>query len=190
MMLCRRPWRVYDVDAAGLAGLVVLAALGVWRVPAEWNRVTQEYRQRGAQYLRLEAQLKAELPAVADREARLAEAIEALRARQAGVPTTHALPALLKDLTEVVRTAGLDLVRFTPQPVSREGAYDTCEIDFAARGSVVALIRFLDLLAQRHACHELRGCAVTRGAGDACDLTWRLRIHLLPPPAPRPGESS
>lgn len=190
MMLCRRPWRLYDVDAAGLAGLVLLAALAVWRIPAEWDRVTHDYRQRRAQYIGVDAQLRAELPAVAECEARLGEAIEALRARQASVPTTHALPGLLKDLTEAVRTAGLDLVRFTPQPVSREGAYDTCEIDFAARGSIVELIRFLDLLAQRHACHELRTCAVVRGSGEACDLTWRLRIYLLPPPVQSSGASS
>lgn len=188
MILCQRPFRLYDVDAAGLAGLVVLAALGAWRLPAEWDRVTREYRQRGALYTGVEAQLRAELPAVAEREARIAEAVEALRARQAGVPTTQALPELLKNLTELVRAADLELVRFTPQPVHREGVYDLCEIEFTARGSVVKLIGFLDMLAQRHSCHELRACSVTRGGGETCELSWKLRIHLLPPPAPRTGE--
>jgi hypothetical protein len=190
VILCQRPFRLYDVDAAGLAGLVVLAALGAWRLPAEWDRVTREYRQRGALYAGVEAQLRAELPAVAERETRVAEAVEALRARQAGVPTVHALPDLLRDLAELVRAADLELVRFTPQPVQREGVYDLCEIEFSARGSIVKLIGFLDRLAQRHAGHELRTCSVTRGGGAACELSWKLRIYLLPPPAAKSGEPS
>ncbi len=189
MILCRQPIRIYDVDAAGLAGLVLLIALGVWQLPAQWRQVAHEYQKRGALYQGTERQLRAELPAVAEAERRIRDAVATLRARQDSAPSTRALPELLSELTEMVRSASLDLVRFTPQPAKREGPYDVCEIEFAARGTLTDFIRFLDLLAKDQASHELYTCTISRGANGKCELGWKLRLYLLPPPGTRSDDA-
>ena len=45
MIICRKPWTIYDVDAVGAAGVVVFVLAAAWLVVGPWQRTWDSYRR-------------------------------------------------------------------------------------------------------------------------------------------------
>lgn len=190
MIVCHKPWTVFDVDLVGAAGVGILLLASAWLVVLPWQRTWSEYQTLAAAQTAAEAQLHEDAVTL-DRFGDELEPLDSLVKREAqSVPQASALPELLRRIADTARESNLELMSVTPQPVSPAGAYLTTDIQFGGRGASLDFIRFLDQLARENPYQALQTCAVSRSAGTAaatCEMTWALRLFLLP--AENPADS-
>ncbi|MBK9121197.1 MAG: hypothetical protein IPM18_16570 [Phycisphaerales bacterium] len=183
MILCRRPWLVYDTDALGAAAVLLLVAVGAWLVTGPGPRVWQEHRGSQAAHAAAKSGLYADLAALDDYQRGVGALQSTLTESVAAVPRFERFSAILEEIAAEVRGAELDLLSVTPQPSQREGAYLVADVHVGARGSSVNFVCFLDAFARRNPHHALRACRVQRQPASAealCELQWTLRFYFLP----------
>jgi Tfp pilus assembly protein PilO len=186
VIVCRKPWTLYDFDLLGLAGLVVVGLATWWAVLAPWRHMWNEYRRLSAARDTTARALQEEAAALADCEQNLGQLEGAIAAEANDVPHSAAYARLLKRMTDAALDAQLELLNVSPQPIVQRGPYLVSDVKLGGRGRSQDFIRFLDRLAQENPCQALQACSVTRNAAPAgplapvCELSWTVRFYLLP----------
>lgn len=183
MILCRRPFRIFDVDVIGAVVFAVLLAGGWYFVWRPWCQTWAAYRSQVGVHAKATKQLQTEIAELD----RFATGLHDLRAKfdlyAATVPTAPALPDLLATLTETAQAAHLELRAVVPRPTQRVGGYLVADIQITAQGASGDFVNFLDRFAQVNPHQALTDCRVQRplNAPDArCELQWTTRLYLLP----------
>ncbi|MEW6200131.1 MAG: type 4a pilus biogenesis protein PilO [Planctomycetota bacterium] len=194
MIVCRRPYTLYDVDLIGLAALAAIGAAAWFLVVAPWGDTWNRYRGLLTRRAAVETQLQHDLADLQRFEADLAR-IQRAAAEQTGrVPTAASVAQLLRQVTDLAQGAELELLSVAPQAMQRDGPYLVHEIQLAGRGRSRDFFLYLDRLAREIPYQSLQNCSISRAATSAeptCDLAWSLRLYLLPEaPAPATGGSS
>jgi hypothetical protein len=93
-------------------------------------------------------------------------------------------------MTDLAKDAELELINVAPRPAVAEGAYLVSDIEVTSRGRSHDFIRFLDQLALGNPYQALRSCSITHLASSdrtTCDLTWTVRLYVLPSVASAAG---
>ena len=188
MILCRKPFPIYHVDALGALGVLGLVLAGWWLAVVPWRQTCAGYRELGQRRASLEAELQARSERLDQVQQDLSWLEGVVQAQAVEVPRADSVPQLLREMTDVAQEARIELLSVVPQPAVLEGAYLVSEIQLAGRGRSRDFIRFLDRLAQRNPFQALTTCAVRRtatAADQACELSWTVRLYMLP--AVEPG---
>jgi Tfp pilus assembly protein PilO len=183
VILCRKPFPIYHIDAVGVLGLLALMLAGWWLALAPWRQTCASCRELGQRRATLESELQAQ-------SEKLERAVEDLAWLQGVIdtqvveePRADSVPQLLREMTELAGEVQIELLSVVPQPAVPEGAYVVSDIQFTGRGRSPSFIRFLDRLAQQNPFQALTNCSLKRAAGAAdetCDLSWTLRLYMLP----------
>ena len=190
MIVCKKPWTLYDVDVAGMAGVVVLGLAAWWLVVAPWQRVWSDYRGlTGVRSVSQDALNKdmVELERFKQGLEQL-EGVVATETRH--VPRADSFSRLLEQMTGLAREASLELLNVAPQPATVSGAYVVSDVQVGGRGRSQDFIRFLDRLALENPCQSLQACSITRATKETqptCELAWTVRLYLLPADAKKKG---
>lgn len=183
MIVCKRPCTLYDVDLMGLAGLAGLAVAAWFLVIAPWQRLWSEYRAVSEARIAAEAGLQADIRELRAFEQGLAQ-IEATTTGQVDdVPRAAELATLLRQMTDIAAAERLALLNVAPQPLAREGEYLVTDIEVTARGTSHDFLRFLDRFAQANPHQSLQACTIERHPEQpdpTCQLSWMVRLYLLP----------
>ena len=183
MILCRKPFPIYHVDALGALGVLGLVLAGWWLAVVPWRQTCAGYRELGQRRASLEAELQARSERLDQVQQDLSWLEGVVQAQAVEVPRADSVPQLLREMTDVAKEAQIELLSVVPQPAVAEGAYLVSEIQLAGRGGSRDFIRFLDRLAQRNPFQALTNCAVRRSAtaaDPACELSWTVRLYMLP----------
>jgi len=183
MIVCRRPWTIFDVDLMGLGALGAIVAAFWWLVLNPWQQTWNRYRDLSARRAMLEARLENQQRELERFEAGVAQIQAAVTAQAAQAPRAGAIAGLLRQLTNLAEQSHLELLSVTPHSTTHEGKYLVNEIEVAARGRSRDFIDYLDRLAQTMPGQTLVSCSITRSVGSTeplCELVWALRLYLLP----------
>jgi Tfp pilus assembly protein PilO len=209
MIVCRKPWTLYDVDLLGATGVVVLAVAAWFVVLAPWRSMWGEYRTLVAARTAAEANLRREVTDLEHFETGLAQLEDVVASEAANVPRAEAFARLLRSLTDAAVEAQLELLNVSPLPTTISGAYLVSDIKLGGRGRSQDFIRFLDRLARENPYQYLQTCSIMAqkpaladshsplgqapgptpqssisspqsGGSAACDLNWTVRLYLLP----------
>jgi hypothetical protein len=190
MILCQRPFTIYHVDVLGALGLLAIALAGWWLAIVPWRQTCSNYRELGRRRAGLEAELQTQAQSL-ERTQRDLTWLEGVIAAQAvEVPRPDSVPNVLREMTELAQDSKIDLLSLMPQPAAPEGVYVVSDIQATGRGHSRSFIRFLDRLAQRNPFQALTHCSLRRGAGaadESCELSWTLRLYMLPAADAGPG---
>jgi Tfp pilus assembly protein PilO len=187
VIVCKKPCTLYDADLLGGAGLLVLALAAWFVVLAPWQRMWHDYRRLVAARSAAESQLRDQVQDVERFEQGLAQLEEVVASEAAKAPRVDALSRLLQGVTDAALSSQLELLSVSPQPTVASGAYLVSDVRLGGRGSSRDFVRFLDRLARENPHQSLEACSITRSPQSAdarCDLTWSLRLYLLPAEAP------
>jgi len=183
VILCRRPFTVYHVDALGGLGLLAVALAGWWLAVVPWRQTCASYRELGQRRAALELELQSESAKLEGIRQELAWLQGVVDSQTLVVPRADSVPQLLREMTELASETEIELLSVVPQPAVPEGAYVVSDIQLTGRARSISLIRFLDQLAQRNPFQALMSCSVKRPAGathEICDVCWTLRLYMLP----------
>jgi len=183
MIVCKKPCTVYDVDLAGLSALTVLGLLTYFAVVVPMRMHWNSYRDLSARQHSSETAVRQtgnQLRRVEADVTRLQAAIVTL-ARQA--PQPGSLPQFLSRATVLAEGTQLEVFQVIPHATR---AVDEClvaDIEMSGRGHSLDFIRFLDALARENPYQSLRQFSITRreqSDDGLCDLSWTIRLHMLP----------
>jgi hypothetical protein len=183
VIVCRKPWTVYDVDVAGLVGLAVLAAASWWLAVAPWLQTWHGFRELARKQAAVSQCVLDDIVESDRREGELEGLGRVVSNELAQVPAAGALTEQLQRMTELARACDVELLSVTPQPPSREGPYWVSDIRVTGRGSCRNFIRLLDRLAGENPYASLRACSVARpplSREASGELAWTVRLYLLP----------
>ncbi|MCK4340090.1 MAG: type 4a pilus biogenesis protein PilO [Phycisphaerae bacterium] len=183
MIVCKKPWTLYDVDLIGMVGLAVLGLAAWWLILAPWQETWNEYRELAAARSVAQAGLQQDLLELERFEPGLVELEHVLAAEFREVPRAEAFSRLLRQMTSVAEEANLELLNVVPQPAVTKGAYRVSDVQVDGRGRSRDFIRFLDRLALENPYQSLRTCSISRratGPEPTCNLAWTIRLYLLP----------
>jgi Tfp pilus assembly protein PilO len=197
MIICRKPWTLYDVDAAGATGVALLALGVAWFALSPWRGTWEEYRKLTAARTSVQDELRADTLKLAQFERGLTPLAGAVEAEAARVPSAGSFSQLLRRVTDLAKESQLELLNVAPQPTVSSGVYSVSDIQIGARGTSRDFIRFLDRLAQGNPYQSLQSCAISRAARETepaaaanCELTWTVRLYLLPEGAAGPASAA
>jgi hypothetical protein len=191
MIVCKKPWTIYDVDLAGLSALTVLGLLTYFVVILPVRRHWDSYRDLSAQQQSSETVLRQtgnQLRRVEADVARLKAAIVSL-AEQAPQPSS--LPQFLSRTTILAEGMQLEVFQVIPHTIQTVDGCPVADIEMSGRGYSLDFIRFLDMLARENPYQSLRRFSITRleqPEGGLCDLSWTVRLHMLPLDSPEHTE--
>lgn len=183
MIVCRRPFVLYDVDLIGL-GVIASLLVGAWFVVGRpWQATWSEYRVLATQRNTIEANLQRDMRELERFEIGLAQLRQRVDAKLADVPRPTSVPALLRKMTDLARAANLELLSVAPAPAKEQDAYLVSDVNVVGRGRSLDFIRFLDLLAQENPYQCLKTCRLSRppvSSSPTCEISWTMRLYLLP----------
>lgn len=183
MIVCRKPWTLFDFDLLGGAGLVVLGLAAWWAVLAPWRQMWSDYRRLVAARSDAGNRLRQQVTELERFEQGLAQLEEVVASETAHVPRLDGFSQLLQGMTAAAADSQLELLNVSPQPAAASGAYLVSDVQLGGRGGSRDFIRFLDRLARENPYQALQTCSITRPSQNAqatCDLTWTIRLYLLP----------
>jgi Tfp pilus assembly protein PilO len=193
VIVCRKPWTLYDCDLLGVSGLVVIGLATWWAVVAPWRHMWSEYQGLVQVRERTERALQADVGTLERCEQGLTQLEGAVTALANEVPRSAAYGQLLKRMTDAALDAQIEVLNVSPQPLVTRGPYLVSDVRLGGRGRSQDFVRFLDRLAQDNPYQALQACSLVRAAQPGapesalCDLTWTVRFYLLPG---GPGESA
>lgn len=183
MIVSRKPWTIYDVDAIGGGCLVVVLLASWWLVFAPWQQTWSSYRALADERSETAQRLRDDV-ASAEEYYRQLDDLEQLVSTQAHeVPAAAQLSKILQQFTDIAKGERIELVSVAPEPATLKGAYVVTDIRVEARGTSVDFIRFLDRLAVENPYQSLRDCVIKKPAGGAaerCSLSWTVRLYMQP----------
>lgn len=195
MIVMRRPWKFYDVDLMGVGGVAVAVGVVCWLVFWPGRIAVEDYGQYSRQRSDANGALREAMLAIEDAEVDLETLRALVEEQREQVPTAQAVSALLQEMTDVARETDLALLVVAPQPTTSEGPHLASDIQVTGRGTSLQFIRFLDRFAALNPYQSLRSCSIVRraveldpdgreGGETVCELTWVVRLNLLPGPSP------
>jgi hypothetical protein len=195
LIVCHKPVRLYDVDLTGLAIIAALGALAWWFVVAPWQTTWHAYHELAARHAATQAGLENDLAELGRFEQGLAELRRTIVSETEAVPSDASTSRrLLRNMTDIARDAGIEILSVAPKPSAYEGDYLVTDIQVMGRGRSMDFIRFLDQLAGANPYQSLQSCSISRATGSSdaeCRLSWSVRLYLLPAqPGRTDGESS
>ena len=183
MIICHRPWKIYDVDAVGAAGVLVFVLAAIWLVLGPWQRTWNSYRRLADERMAVGAKLR-------DDGAKREQGDQGTKDREqtggdqlARAPNADSYSRLLSRITDVAKECQLELLSVAPQPATASGAYLVSDVQIGGRGRSRDFILFLDRLAQENPYQSLWACSLSRvptATEPLCDLAWTIRMYLLP----------
>ena len=190
MTVCKKPCTIYDVDLAGLVGVVALAVTAWWFVGVPGHQAWARAHELALQRTASQAGLRAHVAELEQFERQLTQ-LEQIVASQAGqIPHPESLSDLLRRMTELAKNAHLELINVVPRPATTDGAYWTCDIEVTGRGQSLDFVRFLDELARANPYQALQHCTLIRSGDETqsvCDLSWTVRFYAFPTVAAKSG---
>jgi hypothetical protein len=190
VIVSRRPWTIYDVDIVGGASVLLLLAAAMWFVVWPWQRTWRDYRQTTTARTEAVTGLGDDRLALDEFEQSLQPLQQVIASQTRQIPYADSFARLLRQLTDVANEAQLQLLTVQPQPIVASGPYLVSDIHLGGRGRSRDFIRFLDRLAQENPYQSLLTCAMDRAAGEiqpACNLSWTVRLYLLPTTSNKTG---
>ena len=183
MILSRRPFPIYDVDAIAVA-LIAVAALGLY-----FFAVRPE-RQQADNYHGVATIVAAAEGAVSRAQGRLGDVSRQIEELQQVLdeqlhqtPTVADRNQLINDILAVADEVGLDVGSITPAAPVEENQVVVSDIEILAEGDIRALITLLDRLAREKPHHAVRGFHVVanpRSPTPSRSIAVTLRLFLLP----------
>ncbi|MBW7905752.1 MAG: type 4a pilus biogenesis protein PilO [Phycisphaerae bacterium] len=183
MILMRRPLLVFDVDAVGLAGALLLGGLAAWVAAEPLVHHAPAMRQAQAELQRAEPtrrRLAQQLQDTHEDVERLRRAVEALEAE---TPKADAVAGFVQQIARTAAAHRLELLNVTPGPIQAEGQRRlACDIVVDGRGHSLDFVAFLDDLARTNPYHALHAFSISRAVtpdSAACRLQWTLRLYML-----------
>jgi hypothetical protein len=183
LVVCRKPWTLYDVDLVGALVVAALLIAGGWLTAARWKDTWSEYQRLAHARAVAEAKLQEDVQEIGQFQQRLAPLQQLVNAQGDRVPAASAFPHLLRQVTDIARDSDLDLVSVAPEPAAPQGSYLVCDVVFEAHGHSLSLVRFLDRLAQDNPYQSLVACSINRHAASperTCELAWVVRLYMMP----------
>ena len=184
MIICKRPVVLYDVDAAGVAALVLLGVVAYFAV---FVPVQAQQKAVGA----LRSELGATRSATGQTGAHLrtlrqdvAQLQRCLADGAAQAPTATSLTQFLSRIAVLAEEANLQVLQIVPAPTQRVEDHLTSDVHISGRGRSLDFIRFLDRLARENPYQSLQRFSVTQEADaeqGVCTLSWTVRLNMLPP---------
>jgi Tfp pilus assembly protein PilO len=190
VIIARKPWTIYDVDVLGAGGVLLLAAAAWWLAITPWQKTWAHSRELATQRTNLQAGLREDVAELEHFQRQLTQLEGVVAAQTAEVPRADSVSDLLRRMTDLAKDAELELINVAPRPATAEGAYLVSDIEVTGRGRSHDFIRFLDQLALGNPYQALRSCSITHPAGGdrtTCDLTWTVRLYVLPSVASTAG---
>lgn len=190
MIVCRKPWTLYDVDLAGIGGAAVLLLAGWWLVAAPWQALWREFHTFAAARTAEQAGLRADLVGLTEFEQSVTDLERVVLTQEGAVPTADTISQQLQKLTDLAAATDVELLSVTPQPVAAAGEYVVSDVQIGGKGRSHDFIRLLDRLAQENPYQSLRNCVISHSSPPdqaACELNWTMRMYLLPVVARRGG---
>jgi Tfp pilus assembly protein PilO len=183
MILLRKPVKVFDVDALGVAALIALGATVYLTavVPSraqakQRDALLAEARNAEAKVLDSEGRLRGIEQLTKELQATVAE-------RVAASPTRAAINSIVNDILQNTEDSNLKIDSVEPRPPRRQDDHYICDVIMVGRGHAPDVVEFLETLAERHPYHSIEMLSMTGGAGDedqACRFECHLQLHLLP----------
>jgi hypothetical protein len=183
MIICKRPCTLYDVDVAGLGGLVLLAALAYFVIVVPMRAHWSTYRDLSAQHRSAEAvaqQTGNRVRQAGADIARLGDGVAALAER---APEPGSLPQFLSRATDLAEQAQLEVFQVLPHATRAVDEYLIADIEMSGCGRSLDFIGFLDALARENPYQSLQQFSITQPDGPddgLCDLSWTIRLYMLP----------
>jgi len=182
MIVCRKP-KLYDVDVYGALAVLVLVAAGWFFAVEPWQRIWTSYQDLSVAHTDTAAAVREDMVILERHQRKLEELEQVVEAQVAEVPRWDAMPRLLREVTDIAARANLEVHNVVPLPAATQGPYMVSDVSVGGRGTSGDFVRFLDLLAEQNQFQSLQACRMTRHPGPsdaACDLTWTVRMYLLP----------
>ncbi len=183
MVICKRPCRIYDVDAVGFLTVLLIGATGYqtgFVSLQDQNRTLVERRQELAA-------VRAAAKDVHERRVRVGENLKRFRAQLAGVsaqvPTVNSLTQFLSELATLARRSDLEVLQIVPGRTETQHGHAMSDISVTARGRSIDFIRFLGRLERASPHQSLQRLSIARRAQSQhkqCELAWTIRLHMLP----------
>lgn|GEM_PF-5376504 len=183
MIVLRRPFRVFDVDVLGaslLAALLGLGYAGIWW-PASLRH--QEKLRSAGHLQQANANLRtaaANLESVRRQTDRIHAEIELCRA---SAPAVGSIPRYLNQVAAIAEASGLRIDNTIPGRWKDEATRRFVDVEFTARGTSLALTRFLDRLSRDNARQRVTAFSVSaqKGSPDGRSiLSWTVRLFAQP----------
>lgn len=193
MIVCRKPYTLYDVDLLGAAGVLALGLAAWWFVVAPWQQMWHDYQALSAARTAATGRLRDDVKELERFEQGLAQLDGLVTADFGDIPRSDSISQLLRKMTDLAKGEQLELLDVTPQPATASGAYWVSDIKVGARGHSRDFMRFLDHLARENPYQSLQTCSISRatqGPPGLCELAWTVRVYLLPPANSKRGGSS
>jgi hypothetical protein len=183
MMLVRRPFVLFDVDAVGLAALLALCGLGyvvgVQRMQAQFATRAQLTTQLSAARAALQRS-RAQAEHVQQDTDRLRSAADVWRAAASspGNPSQF-----VSRLAALVSASGMELLSAAPRSDLDPMPFVEGELTLTARGDGPSFVMFLDRLARETPYQAITQFSVKADPdprSGRCNLTWTVRLFKTP----------
>lgn len=182
MIVCRRPFKLYDTDVIGLVvlGVIALAACIGVILPARAN--TTEHRE-------LSDKINAANAAAEQTAQRLHAVNREVGMLQSGIldralaaPKSDALTPFLQRVASLAIGCDVRIVQVLPYPAQSGDGYLYSDLSFSGRGRCLDFARLLDQLARENPYFSLQDFAIKGAANPtdpSCELSWTLRLRML-----------
>ncbi len=194
MVICRKPFTIFDVDLAGAGLLLALIAGGWWFVVRPWSTLWTDYRTMAQHRAVAQDNLQNDLNELERFKTGLASLRETVTNEAQTAPSAESVSSALKELTELAKREQLTLLSVTPQPVANSGDYVCADIRIVGRGQSRDFVHFLDRFADVNPYQSLESCVISRDHRNTkpeCELSWQTRLYLIPDiPSDEPTEAA
>jgi len=193
MIVCRRPFRLYDVDILGLAGVAALAGLAIWLLVFPWQETWEGYQGLASKRTVARQQLDSAILQLESYERGVAELERVLAAQIEVAPSASVFSAMLQKMTDVAQGSHLVITSVTPEPMKPQGDYLVSDVEVRGRGRSADFVRFLDELAQKNPYQALVACSIEKRKNNPdglCDVSWTVRLYFLPETIARGGAAT
>ena len=182
MIVCRKPFTIFDVDVIGVAALVVLALAACFGVLVPASANATEYRALSARLVAADGRLEQTNQQLRRINSEIAALESGVAERTRAAPGADAPTPFLQRVAALAEQWNVQLVQVLPQPTRAADGYLFTDVRFSGRGTSLSFAGLLDQLARENPYHALQDFAITRSAdpGDTrCALSWTLRLHML-----------
>ncbi len=183
MIVLRKPVRIFDVDLLGVAAMLALVAAAYLVIVLPSHTQAEQRKKLGQQIEEVQHRVRS-LEQELHRFNKLAGDLRALVNRRiAQAPSRSEINTILNRIMLEAEQTHLRIDSLEPEPPRRIDDGFVCDVNIAGRGHAPDVIAFLDALAAREPYHAILTLNLDRAAhsGDeACRVSIRVRLHLLP----------
>jgi hypothetical protein len=192
MIICRRPFKLYDVDLIGIAALAVVGLAACFGVILPASADATECRILSDRIAAADGETETTNGRLRQVNAEIGVLQSGVAERVRTAPKADALTPFLQRVANLAEYCDVQITEVLPHPVRKVDGCLIGDVWFAGRGASLDFIRLLDELAREAPYNALRDFSIAQAGGpdDArCRLSWTLRLHMLEeaPPGPAAG---